>query len=128
MLVLCKLVSSCFLALSAAHGHLYQNTEKSNAKIKLRVFCTQNRKQYIVSGFEKNEEVYINSAKMKNIFNHCLPQNIYGDSAKVYSLRIGDSNFHRKLLNDTVKVKIIKSNSTIEIYKFLIMKDRYIKS
>lgn len=111
----------------AAHSHLTKGIDKSNFKIKLRIFCTQNHKEYIVSGTEKNDEVYISSDKMKKMENPCLIRNFFDDSTKLYSLRIGDSNFHRKLLNDTIKVKIVKSNATIEIYKFLILKDNHIK-
>ena len=118
---------SCLMP-GAPHGHLAESIE--NTTIKVRIPCQPNNKYYTVTGVEKTDSVYISSRKMKMQDHLLVDKNFLclGDSIKSYRLRIGDHNFHRKLLNDTIEVKVVKQDASVQVYHFLVVKDSYIRN
>ncbi len=130
LFIVCILTLNSCLTTGAPHGHIAESINGSNSKIKVRISCQPNSKYYTVSGFEKNDSLYITSRKMKGQENKMIDKKFLciSDSVKSYRLRIGDHNFHRKLLNDTVEVKVVKPDSSYKVYKFLIIKDRHIRN
>ena len=123
ILLISQMTNSCFLmSLGAPHEHLTKNLTNPNSEIKMIISCLPHDKYYIVSGTEANDNVYISSAKMKKQENLLSDKTFVNhNNEKAYRFRIADSNFHRKILNDTINVRIVKSNSKIEIYKFLVI-------
>ena len=130
ILILILTLNSCFLFMppGAPHGHSFEDIDNPNSQIGVSIMCTQGKKYYRISGIEKNDSVNISSNKIKRAKSFYLSNSYSTDSSKLYYLRIGDFNFHRKLLDDTVKVNVIKPNSDISTYKFLVTKDSYIKN
>jgi len=126
-LLFSQVLTSCFLLQLAPHSHTTVRLEDTNNKIKLSISCLPKSKVYNVIGTEINDSVYISSLKKIIKNNLCETRFAFGDTIKSYSLRIGDSNFHTNLLNDTIKITIKKKDSKIEKYYFLITKDSYIK-
>ncbi len=116
------------MPLGAPHTHYVKNVSKSDSQIKLSIFCTPHNKAYVISGNVERDSIYISSSKMKTKQNYCNTKDFFGQTARIYSLRIGDCNFHHGLLNDTIEVKIVKPNLTSENYKFLVLTDYHIKS
>lgn len=129
LLLINQITNSCFfMPLGAPHEHEAKNLTDPNSEIKMVISCLPHDKYYIVSGTEANDNIYISSAKMEQQENLLSDKTFVNQNAeKAYRLRIRDSNFHRKILNDTIKVKIVKSDSKIEMYKFLVIKDNYIR-
>lgn len=129
LLLISQMTNSCFLMpLGAPHEHEAKNLTDPNSEIKMVITCLPHDKYYAISGTEANDNIYISSANMEQLENLLSDKTLVNQNTeKVYRLRIGDSNFHRRILNDTVKVKIVKSNSKIEMYKFLVVKDNYLR-
>jgi len=123
LLLISQMTNSCFLMpLGAPHEHVTKNLTNPNSEIKMIISCLPHDKYYIVSGTEANDNLYISSAKnekQENLLSYKTFVN--HNNEKAYRLRIEDFNFHRKILNDTINVRIVKSNSKIEIYKFLVI-------
>ena len=130
LLLISQMANSCFLMpLGAPHEHKAKNLTNPNSEIKMIISCMTHNKYYIVSGTDVNDNIYLSSRKMKQPENLLTDKTFVNhDNEKAYRLRIGDYNFHRRILNDTINVRIVKSDSTIEIYKFLLLKDNYIKN
>lgn len=116
------------MPLGAPHTHHSVNINPSDSLQKLKVFCTPHHKVYVISGTKKSDSVYISSSKMKKNKNHCSEKNFFGETAKSFSVRIGDCSFHRNLLNDTIKIEVARPDLTKQIYKFKLQKDHYIKN
>ncbi|MGV1012173.1 MAG: hypothetical protein ACOYBS_06960 [Flavobacterium sp.] len=127
ILVFCQLLTSCFLLPLAPHSHYSKCLNESSNKIKLSISCFPKLKVYNVTGTEITDTVYISSTKKIINNNQCETRYVFGDTMKSYSLRIGDSNFHTNLLNDTIKITIKMKDSKIENYYFLTTKDSKIK-
>ena len=128
ILVFCKLFTSCFILPLAPHSHSTKCLDKSNSKIKISIACFPKYKYYNISGTEKNDSVYISSLKKIKNNNFCKTKYLFKDTVKSYILKIGDSNFHNNLLNDTIKVTIKKNNSITENFYFFIEKDSKIRN
>ena len=43
----------------APHTHFSKNIDKSNIPISIKIFCTPNNKEYVISGTKENDSVYI---------------------------------------------------------------------
>jgi len=130
ILLISQMANSCFLMpLGAPQGHKTKNITNPNSQIKMIISCLPYDKYYIVSGTEVNDNIYISSGKMEKQENLLTDKTFVNhNNEKAYRLRIGDAKFQRKILKDTINVRIVKSDSTIEIYKFLVIKDDYIKN
>lgn len=129
LLVVSLIVSSCFLMPPGApHTHHSKSIDPSDSLLKLKVFCTPHHKVYVISGTKQCDSVYISTSKMKKNKNHCSEKNFFGETAKSFSVRIGDSSFHRNLLNDTIKIEVARPDLTKQTYKFMSQKDHYIKN
>lgn len=99
------LLSSCFLAITGtSHHHFY--SEIGSEKSFLSIRCSYLHKYITVSSinFDKNDSLYI---KIKEDFKLMENSN---DEKKYYSWRIGDMNFHRKKIMDTIIIKSKEKN------------------
>ena len=105
------------------HCHNLKSIDNSNSKIKMTIFCTHRVKYYHVCGIEKNDAVYITSTKIRNSKKYFLTESFESESQRSYKSIISDLHFHRNISNDTVTLKIEKQNSTISVYKFLVLKN-----
>lgn len=128
ILLLSFIMNSCFLMpLGSPHSHQAICIDEPNSEMKIWVSCQPHNKYYKICGVEKTDTIYISSEKIKKHSEMTEEYFLCGDSLKSYRLRIGDANFHRNLMSDTLRVKIVKSNS-YKIHKFLMVKDHYIKN
>lgn len=123
------LMNACFLMpLGAPHSHQAVCVENPDSDIKMWVNCQPHTKHFRVCGVEKDDTVYIRSNKIKNGPKEMTAYySVCGDSLTSYPLRMGDSHFHRRAVHDTIAITIVKSDSSKEVYHFLVLKDRFIK-
>ncbi|HLN94975.1 MAG TPA: hypothetical protein VK183_05005 [Flavobacterium sp.] len=92
------------------------------------VNCQPHTKHFRVCGVEKDDAVYIRSNKIKDGPKEMTAYySVCGDSLTPYPLRMGDAYFHRRAVDDTIAITIVKSDSSKEVYHFLVLKDRFIK-
>lgn len=109
------------------HCHTLKCLDNSNSKIKMSVFCTTHKKYFQVCGVEKNDAVYIRSKNVRNPKKYYLTEKSDNDTGRSFESITSNYVFHRKILNDTVSLRIIKQDSTVLEYKFLIIKDSIFK-
>lgn len=130
LLALGLLSGSCFLMPPGApHGHRATALDTKDPGLQVTVFCTPHHKHYRVSGAGALDSIYISSEKMKA--DGSLLQDKYflcGGETKSHTVRMGDGRFHRQLLQDTIRVTIVKADGSRSTHLFLMDQDPYIRS
>ena len=130
VLLLALTLNACLLMPPGApHGHDAEILSSSETGIRLGISCQPHRKYYTISGTADTDSVYISSGKMRNQ-EHLMfyKQFLCSGTQKTYPLRMGDHKFHHNVTGDTIRVRVVKADKTVENYRFLLRKDHFIKN
>lgn len=94
------------------HYHTFHETDKGKDSIQVYIRCRPGRKTVFINNIKKEDVVYISSNLSDNEGEHLGKMHRTLENKRYHSLKIKNADFHQRLENGSIKVRIEKGQAS----------------